>query len=675
MPNTNTITIDGIQVPIEGERNVLELIRKAGIDLPTFCYHSELSVYGACRLCLVDVEGRGLMGACSTPPQPGMTLRTGTEEIRGIRRMTVELLLANGHQDCPTCSRSTNCQLQSLAQRLGVERVRYGRTEPELPIDRTSPALTRDPNKCVLCGDCVRACSEIQGIGAIDFVGRGAQTKVMPAFCKNLDEVECVHCGQCARVCPTGALAVKSDVEAVWKAMDDAGKTLVVQIAPAVRVALGECFGLEPGTITTGQIAAALRRLGFAQVYDTSFAADLTVIEEANEFLKRKQAGEDLPQFTSCCPAWVQYAEQYCADLLPNLSSCRSPQQMFGSLAKEVLPEQLGIAREDLVVVSIMPCVAKKVEAGLTRFKTAGVPDVDFVLTTQELARMIKEAGIRFNELAPDRLDLPFGFKTGAGVIFGASGGVSEAVLRLAAEKLTGARLDSVDFHEVRGEDGIRETVVTLNGNTVRLAIVHSLKNAKEIVRRVRAGEREYDLIEVMACPGGCVGGAGQPISSEHDVRQRRAKGLYEADKMLQLHKSQDNHMVARCYEETLGSVGGEKAHRLLHTHYESRRRINGVPLPLLNAAREDKLSVRVCVGTNCHVKGSQKLLHELIDYINQHNLAEVVDVQATFCFENCGQAPNVAVGDAIIGACTLEKAVLEIQQELSRLPMGAAGT
>ena len=381
----------------------------------------------------MEVEGRGLQSACSTPLEPGLKVRTNTEEIREIRRIAIELLLASHDRNCPTCPRSESCQLQTLARRLGIEKVRFKSTQPDYPVDHSSPAIVRDPNKCILCGDCVRACSEIQGIGAIDFVHRGSKSTVMPAFGKDLDKVECVHCGQCARVCPTGALSVRSEVEGVWKALDDKKNTVVVQIAPAVRVAVGECFGLPPGEVTTGQIVAALRAMGFAKVYDTCFTADLTVIEEANEFLARKKEGKNLPQFTSCCPAWAQYAQQYCADLLPNMSSCRSPQQMFGSLAKEVLPGELNVKRENLIVVSIMPCVAKKAEAGLAQFARDGVREVDFVLTTQELVRMIKEAGICFHELQPDSLDMPLGYKTGAGVIFGASGGVTEAVLRYAA--------------------------------------------------------------------------------------------------------------------------------------------------------------------------------------------------------------------------------------------------
>ena len=691
MSTTNTVTIDGRVVPIDGERNLLELIRKAGIELPTFCYHSELSVYGACRLCLVEIEGRGLQGACSTPCEPGLKIRTQTEEIREIRRIAIELLLANHDQSCPTCPSSASCQLQNIARQLGIDHVRFKSTRPQFAVDRSSPALIRDPNKCVLCGDCVRACREIQGIGAIDFVHRGAKATVAPAFGKQLGQVECVHCGQCVRVCPTGALTVRSEVEGVWQALDDARKTVVAQIAPAVRVALGEAFGLPAGEVTTGQIVAALRTLGFKKVYDTCFTADMTVIEEATEFLLRmekakKQAdvaagsgvngnGSRLPQFTSCCPAWVRYAEQYCSDLLPNLSSCRSPQQMFGAVAKSMLPREMSITREDLVVVSIMPCVAKKVEAGQPQFAQNGNRDVDFVITTQELVRMIRQAGICFNELQPDSLDLPLGYKTGAGIIFGTSGGVSEAVLRYAVEKLSGAKLDSVDFEEVRGEEGVRTATYRVGDTELRLAIVHGLRNAKEMVRKIRAGEAPYDLIEVMACPGGCVGGAGQPFTRDPEVRRQRARGLYDADKTSQLHKSQDNHMVTRCYEQCLGAAGSDKAHHMLHRQYESRRRINGVPLPLLAGPNEGKVPVQVCIGTNCHVRGSQKLLQHMLHYVNENGLDQAVDVQATFCFEQCDRGPTVTIGDQPIHRCTPDAAIDALRKGLTALlAAGAPG-
>lgn len=667
MNNNEFLTIDGKEVLIEGERNLLEVIRKAGIDIPTFCYHSDLSVYGACRLCLVDIEGRGVMSSCSLAPQAGMVVKTNTEEIREIRKISVELLLANHDQKCPTCSKSSACRLQEIARRLGIDEVRFKSTYKPVEVDKTSPSLVRDPNKCILCGDCVRMCHEVQGVGAIDFAGRGASSMVLPAFGKDLNQVECVYCGQCASVCPTGALTPKSEVDDVWKSIHNPNKTVVAQIAPAVRVALGEMFGFEPGTITTGQMVAALKAIGFDQVYDTSFAADLTVIEEANEFLSRKTKGEKLPQFTSCCPAWVKFSEQYYPDLLPNLSSCRSPQQMFGSLVKDVLPEKLSVDAKDIVVVSIMPCTAKKFEAKRPEFKKDGKVDVDHVLTTQELGRMIEECGLRFNKLEPESLDMPFGFKTGAGVIFGASGGVTEAVLRYAAEKVSGIKLDSVDFKAVRGESGLREATINVAGTELKLAIVHGLANAKTLVKKIQSGECEYDLIEVMACPGGCIGGAGQPVSNEPDVRYLRTKGLFDSDKMLEFHKAQDNHIVTECYQKHLGKVGGEKAHKLLHTHYHSRRRIKDSNLDLLDATASEKLEVNVCVGTSCMIRGSQQLLHSLIEHIEGNGLQDAIDIKATFCFERCDRGPTVSVGGNVIEKCTIEKACKALDKELDK--------
>ncbi|HEY1986748.1 MAG TPA: NADH-dependent [FeFe] hydrogenase, group A6 [Terracidiphilus sp.] len=653
-----TLTIDGKTVAIEGERNLLELIRKANIDLPTFCYHSELSVYGACRLCIVDVEGRGVMGACSTPPEAGLKVQTTTQQIREIRRITVELLLANHDQQCPTCPRSTNCQLQSLAQRLGVKKVRFKPLHQPVPLDESSPSLVRDPNKCVLCGDCVRMCSEIQGIGAIDFAHRGHDVAVKPAFGKQLGEVECVNCGQCAVVCPTGALTPRSEVDQVWDMLADRTKTVVVQIAPAVRVGLGECFGLKPGEITTGRIVAALKQLGFNQIYDTSFAADLTVIEEGTEFLQRKTEGGTLPMFTSCCPGWVKYAEQYFPELLPHLSTCRSPQAMFGSLVKAMLPGQLSMERKDLKVVAIMPCTAKKFEAQRPEMGVNGDPDVDNVLTTQELAHMIQSAGIVFEALQPESFDMPFGFYTGAGVIFGNSGGVMEAVLRYAAEKATGKKLDKVEFQELRGDSGLREATVTVNGSQLKLAVVHGLRNARVVAEQVRAGKGHYDLIEVMACPGGCIGGAGQPVTTARNARELRTKGLYQADKMLQLHKSQDNVFITECYAKFLGDIGGEKAHHLLHTTYQSRRRINEEVLSLMQSRREDKVKVSVCLGTNCYLKGSQHVLNAVLRHGEETGRENRLDVRAGFCFEQCEHGPNTMIDGEVIHHCTPDSTI-----------------
>lgn len=569
METNKTLTLNGREVEINDERNLLELIRGAGIDLPTFCYHSKLSIYGACRLCIVDVEGRGVMASCSTKPAPGMVVRTDTKEIREMRKINVELLLANHKRECPSCSRSSNCSLQDLARRLGVEDIRYKQRKEYVPVDKSSLSLERDPNKCVLCGDCVRVCSEFQGIGAIGFVDRGSSARVAPAFDKNLGEVECVNCGQCAAVCPTGAIVPRQNRDDVWEAIYNKNKTVVVQIAPAVRVALGEYFGFEPGTNVAGKLVNALKMMGFDQVYDTCFSADMTIFEEATEFINRFTKNEKLPLITSCCPAWVKYAEIYLPDMLDNLSTCRSPQQMFGSVAKKTLPKQLKVDKKDLVVVSIMPCTAKKSEAALDKFKVDGIADVDYVLTTVEIGRMINSMGIDFATLEPEAFDMPMGFSTGAGVIFGTTGGVMEAALRYAVEKIEGKPLKSVDFKAVRGLEYLKEATLNIAGNEVKVAIVHGLKKAGELFNDIKAGKVKYDFIEVMACPGGCISGAGQPISHKNSVRNMRARGIYAADKQQQLQKSQDNYLVNKCYEEHLeGKPGSHEAHKKLHTTY-----------------------------------------------------------------------------------------------------------
>lgn len=666
MSQENFVVIDGKKIQYGSERNLLELIRKANIDLPTFCYHSELSIHGACRLCLVDIKGKGINASCSMKPEPGLELKTNTSEIREIRKISLELLLASSEHNCNTCSKSSNCKLQELANRYGVTDVRFKKLYEQKEIDYSSHSLVRDPNKCILCGDCVRACEELQGIGAIDFAFRGAGATVLPAFGENLADSECVDCGQCARVCPTGALTPKSEIDLVWKAIEDPAKVVVVEIAPAVRVAVGEEFGMKSGMVLTGQMVAACKMLGFDRVFDSSFGADLTVIEEANEFLKRKESGENLPIFTSCCPSWVKCMEQSYPEMLPNLSTCKSPQQMLGAVAKKLISEDMKIEAKDIVVVSIMPCTSKKGEARREELSNAGIQDVDFVLTTQEFAKMVKQSGIRFENLAPESMDEPFGFKTGAGLLFGNSGGVTEAVVRYAYEKMTGNTLVNHEVTAVRGNKGIKELEMKINNKKIKLAIVYGLKNAKQLVKEVKAGKKEFDMVEVMACPGGCVGGAGQPVSFNYDILEQRTKAIYNADKMMQLHKSQENPYIKNLYEHTLSEPNSETAHHLLHTGFTNRRkRIDDAVMQILKQDNE-KIKVSVCVGTSCYIKNSTSVLNKLMQYVKIEGLEELVEVEPTFCLDNCGKGPNASIDGEVISEVTYKKLQALIRSKLN---------
>lgn len=664
------VTINNMKIALEGEKNILEVTRKAKIDIPTFCYHSELSVYGACRLCLVDVEGMGIVASCSTAPRDGMNIKTHTEEIREMRKTTMELLLANHTMTCTSCGKNGDCKLSEIAAKLGVDNVSYKKTKEDKPIE-IGNSLVRDPNKCILCGDCVRFCSEIQGIAAIDFAYRGEDVTVTPAYGKTLSQVDCINCGQCAAVCPTGAIIPKSDIDSVWKVLDS-DDIVVAQVAPAVRVAIGEMFGMKAGEISMGKIIRAMKMLGFNKVYDTSFSADLTVIEEANEFLARRAKNEKLPIFTSCCPGWVKYAEQSFPKLLPNVSTCKSPQQMFGSVAKHELPEMLNVPKEKIKVVSIMPCTAKKFEADRPEFADEnGIKEVDYVMTTQELGKMIKESGIVFDELEPESIDLPFGFSTGAGVIFGNSGGVSEAVMRYAYQKVTGHQPESFDFVELRGNKGIKVAEVDLEGTKLKVAIVHGIKNAKEIAQKVENGTADYDIVEVMACPGGCIGGAGQPVSHDPEVRNRRTKGIFVVDKRLQLHTAEDNPYIRDFYNRVLDKPNSHKAHDLLHTNYISRKRILSDEIRLIRGTEKKQISVKVCVGTSCHLRGSQDILTNIIKSLDNENLEEFVDVRATFCSEKCDKGPNITIDGEVIHKATFEDVYARIKNGIKQIQQG----
>ena len=559
MNSKEIMTIDGIPVEINGEKNLLELIRKAGINMPTFCYNSELSVYGACRMCMVENERGTLDAACSTPPKAGMSVKTNTERLRKYRKMILELLLSNHCRDCTTCDNSEDCRLQDFAKRFHIEGVRFpnGRTNPNL--DDSSPCIVRDKNKCILCGDCVRTCNETQNVGAIDFAFRGSKMRVGPAFDRPIAQSPCVGCGQCAAVCPTGAIIVRNDTPKLWKALDDKDTHVTVQIAPAVRVAIAEELGLKNGDDGVGVIVAALRRMGFNEVFDTSTGADLTVIEESGEFISRLESGENMPLFTSCCPAWVQFVEKKYPEFLPNVSTCRSPMQMFASVLKTYYagkyPKHFHVA--------VMPCTAKKFEAERNEFKTGSIPNVDCVITTKELIRMIREAGIISDSLEPEAVDAPFGVYSGSGIIFGVTGGVTEAVLRRLSPDKSRANLKSIAFAGVRGFEGLKETTVDYNGRAVKIAIVSGLGNASKLMEAIKSGQASYDFVEVMACPGGCVCGAGQPFATIEEKHQR-GKGLYTAEKMANIKRSEDNPVINVVYDNVLPG----RVHELLHVDY-----------------------------------------------------------------------------------------------------------
>lgn len=631
-----------MKVELKGdEKNILEIARKIGIEIPTFCYHSELSVYGACRMCLVEDDKGNLLASCSTKPKPGMIVKTHTKRVMEARKMILELLLANYHQDCTSCVKNGNCKLQSLARDLGIDDVRFKPRKEKEPLDYSSKVLVRDPNKCILCGDCVRMCAEVQGIGVLGFVNRGPEIGVSPAFNLPIADVDCINCGQCVAVCPTAALTVKDQTLNVWDALNDPEKTVIAQIAPAVRVAIGEEFNLPSGKNYLYQSVAAARLLGFDYVFDTCYSADLTIIEETHEFVKRIQKGENLPQFTSCCPGWVTYVEKNEPDLIPHLSSCRSPQGMFGSVAKKYYSKQLNKKPEDIYVVSIMPCTAKKFEADRFELRTEDSPDTDTVLTVVEFARMLRRMGIKFGELEPSSLDMPFGFSSGAGAIFASSGGVAEASLRFASELLTKQTLQDVNFKQVRGLQGLKEAEVDIAGKKVRIAVVSGMKNVKDLISKVKSGEAEYDLIEVMACLGGCVGGGGQPVPNDMEHRKRRASDIYRIDAQSPVKKSQDNPTIKQIYDDWLGQPNSQKAHYALHTHYGHSKRIKGVEIGNKKPDQE-KITVSVCVGTNCYLKGSYEILQELISLSKKYGLEDKLEFKGTFCLENCANGPSV---------------------------------
>lgn len=581
------IRIDGRAYQVQEGSTILDAAKGAGIIIPTICYLDGISEEAACSVCVVEVKGaKTLLRACVTKVAAGMEIFTNTERVRKARSLNLELLLASHPKDCFVCDRNQTCELRRIAFDMGIREVRFPKTTRlEMEIDSSSPSLIRDPNKCILCRRCIAVCMKVQSVSAIDSMNRGKLTKISTFMDKGLGNVDCINCGQCLLVCPTGALTENSHIRGVWNALADPQKVVLVETAPAVRASIGEEFGMAPGSLATGKMAAALRRLGFNKVFDTQFSADLTIMEEGHELISRIKNKGPLPLITSCSPGWIKFAEHFYPKVFEHISSCKSPQQMFGAVAKTYYAQKLNIDPRNIVVVSIMPCTAKKFEAQRPEMDSAfeywkdkmglkqsdRFQDVDFVLTTREAARMIKEAGIDFTGLADENFDEPLGVSTGAAVIFGATGGVMEAALRTAYEVLTGKALEKIDFETVRGLKGIKTAEVDIDGMNLKVAVASSLSNARVLLEQIQEGKSPYAFIEIMTCPGGCIGGGGQPIPTDTAIRQKRMNAIYEEDKNKPLRKSHENPAVRALYREFLGEPLGGLSHHLLHTHYRQR--------------------------------------------------------------------------------------------------------
>lgn len=573
-PNADVnVKINDIPVTVKAGTTILEAAAKAGVKIPVLCHHEDLQVRATCRVCIVEIKGqKKFKTACNNPVEEGNEIYTNSKAVREARKTILELIIANHPLDCLKCIRNTNCELQDLASEYNIKTVPYAPVNEPVPVESNNPSIVRDMSKCVKCGRCVEACQNVQEVYAINTANRSHEYTITTAYDKDLSESTCTYCGQCVAVCPVGALYEKDDTGRVWAALDNAEKHVVVQTAPAIRVALGDAFGLAPGSVTTGKMVAALRRLGFDKVFDTDFTADLTIIEEGNELLQRIKTGGTLPMITSCSPGWINFIEKFYPELLSNVSSCKSPQQMFGALAKTFYAQKAGIDPSKIFSVSIMPCTAKKYECTRPEMRSSGYQDVDVVLTTRELARMIQETGLNFDALPEEEFDAPFGLTTGAAVIFGASGGVMEAALRTVYEVVTGEELKDVDFKAVRGYTAIREAEIDLAGTKVKIAVTSSLKNARVLLEQIKKGESDYHFIEIMACPGGCVGGGGQPFRTTAAIKANRAAGVYQIDCCLPIRKSHKNPAITEIYEQFLKEPLGHKSHELLHTHYTSRK-------------------------------------------------------------------------------------------------------
>jgi NADP-reducing hydrogenase subunit HndD len=569
------LTINGVKVTAPKNATVLEAAKSAGIHIPTLCYHPDLKPEGACRLCVVEATGaRGLVASCCYPVAEGMAVQTNTAKVRKARRQVVELLLASHPKECLSCRKSGDCELQKIAADLDVREHRFDWGERKVyTIDDSNPCLVRNQEKCILCGRCIRMCRDVQNMNVYSFARRGFHAMVAAAFEQDLSKVACSYCGQCAAVCPTAAIMEKDDTERVWDAIHDPEKIVVCQVAPSVRVALGEEVGLEPGSIVTGKMVAALKAMGFDRVFDTNFSADLTIMEEGHEFIDRLTHGGVLPMVTSCSPGWVNMCELKYPDLLPHLSTAKSPQGMFGAVIKTYWAEKANVNPAKVVVVSVMPCIAKKAECVRPQLRDSGFQDVDIVITTRELGKMLREDGISFAQLPEAEFDSPLGYGSGAGAIFGTTGGVMEAALRTVADVVTGKDLQEIDYTAVRGLADTKEATVNVAGKDVKIAVCNTLGSAMKMMDKVRAGKADYQFIEVMACPGGCIGGGGQPIPTSWAIKKKRMEAIYSIDKNSKIRKSHENPEIKVLYETWLGKPLGEKAHRLLHTHYSKQER------------------------------------------------------------------------------------------------------
>ncbi|MEG6511291.1 [FeFe] hydrogenase, group A [Desulforamulus ruminis] len=630
------ITINGQILEFTDEKNILEVARKAGFDIPTLCYHPELTVVGACRLCVVEIERMGIQASCSTAPADGMVVFTHSERVNKVRKMVLELLLANHDRECTTCDASGSCKLQTYSNDYNIKRLRYPSRTEQVPLDTSSLSVVRDPNKCILCGLCVRVCKEKQGIGVWDFKNRGSRTQIIAAMDQSLADSACINCGQCIAVCPCGALSSNSSIAEVWAAIRDPKKTVVCQIAPAPRAALGEMFGLGSVDVT-GKIVTALRKSGFDKVFDTVFTADMTTVEESNEFLGRLTSGGKLPLFTSCCPGWVKYAEEFHPELLENLSTCRSPQQMFGSVLKKKYAKDLGITPEEMFVVSIMPCTAKKYEAKRPEFMTDGVYDVDAVLTTVEAAQLFKEAGILFDNLEEGIFDQPMEQTTGSGVLFGTTGGVMESVVRYVAGKLLNAE-GRIDVEFTRGLDDTKIADLNVGDTKLTLAIVNGLAAAEELIKKIQSGELEVHAVEVMACPAGCVGGGGQPAQNDRKARQCRSDEIYNIDSKMVLHKAQDNEDLDKIFQKYWGGCCNHDTHHDLHTHYHAKKRISGNEIVIKDGEGPE---ITVCLCESCMKNGVLAVVEKLVEL--------PVKLKGVFYMESCGEGASIQLNGEIL--------------------------